>query len=157
MIHLFYSVLVRPRVEYCDQFWAPQYNRDTELLERVQWSQRWQRDWSTPPVRKGWESCSDKEEAWGNLINIYKYLKGSCKEDEGKLFSLVSRNRTIGSRSPSLTVFLWLALMWAPSSIQLAIIMELEKAQIILTLLFHFSTRQNNFRENILKHTQQKP
>ncbi|PKU42126.1 rna-directed dna polymerase from mobile element jockey-like [Limosa lapponica baueri] len=98
-----YFALVRPHLEHSIQLWASRFEKDKELLDRVQWR--------ATKMTIGLKHLSyeqrlrdmhlfslKKRRLRGELINAYKFLKGRCQEDRASLFSLVPSNRRRSNR-----------------------------------------------------------
>jgi len=102
VVILLYSVLVWPHLEYCVQFWAPQFKRNVKVLDYVQRR--------ATNLVKGLEGMSYEEQPkqtacliWrtlrGNLMALYSFLRRGSGQGDADSFSLGSSDRTHGNDS----------------------------------------------------------
>jgi len=95
--------LVRPHLEYCVQFWSPYYRKDIIKLERLQ--KRFTRmlpgldglSYKERLVRLGLFSLESRRFR-GELIEVYKIMRGIDKVDSQHLFPKVGESETRGHR-----------------------------------------------------------
>jgi ribonucleases P/MRP protein subunit RPP40 len=96
-----YKALVRPRLEYCVQFWSPFLRKDIDMMERVQ--KRATR------LIEGFKDMSyeqrlaetdlitlEKRRVRGDLIEVFKIMKGFVKIDYRKFFEISTLGKTRG-------------------------------------------------------------
>ena len=94
-----YKTLIRPHLEYCVQFWSPYYKKDIIKLERVQ------KRLTRMPTGLGGLSHKERLERLGvfslehrrfrgDLIEVYKIMRGTDQLDSRYLFPKVGESKT---------------------------------------------------------------
>ncbi|MDZ1603208.1 reverse transcriptase family protein, partial [Klebsiella pneumoniae] len=98
-----YRTLVRPHLEYCVQFWSPHFRKDVEALERVQ--RRFTRMLPGMENRSYEERLSvlglfslERRRMRGDLIEVYKMIRGIDRVDSQRLFPQVEQSVTRGHK-----------------------------------------------------------
>ena len=92
---------MRPHVEYCVQFWSPQLRKDIDAIERVQ-----RRVTRLIPglarlsyderLKETWLFSRERRRLRGDMIEMFKIMKGIDKISTDELFNRVDSDRTRG-------------------------------------------------------------
>ena len=103
MVNL-YKSLVRPHLEQCVSVWSPHYQKDKELLERVQHRFiRMTEDFSSLPygqrlLRLGLQTFEERRNR-GDLIEVFRMFFGYTEIDIRVLFTLDGKYKGLRGHS----------------------------------------------------------
>src|SRR6267154_6881367 len=98
-----YKALVRPQLEYCVQAWRPYLKNDIEKIEKVQRratkmiSERNKLSYEDRLKMTGLSTLEARRNR-GDLIEVFKLLKGFSKVDYKHFFQLVNSSKTRGNK-----------------------------------------------------------
>jgi len=98
-----YKALVRPKLEYCVQAWRPFLRKDIDSMERVQ---RRATRMITECKGQSYESRLETldliriedRQTRGDLIQVFKFIKGVDNIDYREFFQLADHSRTRGHK-----------------------------------------------------------
>ena len=97
-----YIALVRPHLDYAVQFWNPHYRKDIEQLEAVQRRMtKLINGLQNLPYHKRLSKLNlhslEKRRLRGDLIEVFKWIKGYNQGNIGKMFYVEKSDRTRGN------------------------------------------------------------
>ena len=103
IIKKLYTALVRPKLEYCVQVWSPRFKKDIGNIEKVQrratkmMNECRRLNYEDRLVETGLITLKERRTR-GDLIEVFKMIKGLNKADYTRFFTLEANNRTRGHR-----------------------------------------------------------
>ena len=94
------KTLVRPQLEYCVQFWSSHYRKDVRGGEDRGGSSGCCLVWKALAMKRGWRNLFslERRRLRGDLIEVYKSMRGMDRVDSQRLFPRVEESITRGHK-----------------------------------------------------------